>query len=101
MTGVFYFYRVSIFTLTSVFISFLRVDSCRGANQSSFIYWEDMTKTEQDNILHSPTICKNAVRYYLKSFRATDDKLTEELLNKITSNDNSNQENIIRNIHTK
>lgn len=77
-----------------VFISFLSVDSCRGANQSSFIYWEDMTKTEQDNILHSPTICKNAVRYYLKSFRATDDKLTEELLNKITSNDNSNQEMI-------
>jgi hypothetical protein len=51
-----------------------------------------MTKTEQDGILHSPTICKNAVRYYLKSFRTTDDKLTEELLNKITSNGDSNQE---------
>lgn len=80
--------------ILTIFVSFLSVVGCKGSNQSGFIYWEDMTKTEQDNILHSPTICKNAVKYYLKSFKATDNKSTEELLNKITSNNNSNKETI-------
>lgn len=78
--------------ILSVCISLLSVAGSRGTNQSSFIYWEDMTTTEQDNILYSPAICKNAVRYYLKNFRTTDNKLTEELLSEITCNGNSNQE---------
>lgn len=77
-----------------LFISLVSIVSCKGLNQSSFIYWEDMTKTEQDNILHSPTIYKNAVKYYLGAFKATDNKATEELLNKITSNDIPNREAI-------
>jgi hypothetical protein len=76
----------------TVFVFFLSLISCKDSNQSSFIYWEDMTKTEQERVLCSSKICKNAVKYYQGTFRVSDDKLTEKFLTRISSAGNSNQE---------
>lgn len=58
-------------------------------------YWEDLTKVEQESILHSPQIDKNAIKYYYGSFKATDNESTENLLNKIISEKNQTKETIL------
>jgi hypothetical protein len=71
------------------FISFI---DCKGSNESGFIYWEDLNKTQQESILFSPTIYKNAIKYYQGSLKIADNKATVELLDKITSDKNISQE---------
>ena len=78
----------------TLFISLLSLVGCKGSNQSGFTYWEDISKTEQESILQSPTICKNAVQYYQGSFKVSDNKLTDDFLNKITSGINTRQETL-------
>ena len=78
----------------TLFISLLSLVGCKGSNQSGFTYWEDISKTEQESILQSPTICKNAVQYYQGSFKVSDNKLTDDFLNKITSGKNTRQETL-------
>jgi hypothetical protein len=76
------------------FIFLLCVANCKSLNQGGIIYWEDLTKTEQENILHSLSIYENAVKYYQGIFKVTDNNSTEELLKKITSDKNTSLETI-------
>lgn len=61
---------------------------------SGYIYWEDMNKSLQENILNSPATHKIAVDFYLGSFIISDNDSTIKLLNKITSKNSHSQENI-------
>jgi len=72
--------------------------NCKATNQqkgcNENIYWEDLVKTEQESILHSSQIDKNAIKYYQGSFRTTDNQSTENLLNKIISDKNQAKEKV-------
>lgn len=63
-------------------------------NCNKEIYWENLSKTEQENILHSPQIDKNAIKYYHGSFKATDNQQTEDLLRRIISENNLTKETV-------
>jgi hypothetical protein len=51
-----------------------------------FIYWEDLTSNEKDNILNTFEIEKNAINYYNGKFTISDNDETTRLLEIITSN---------------
>lgn len=80
------------------FLLILCTVNCKAASQqkdsNKSTYWEDLTKVEQESILHSPQIDKNAIKYYHGSLKATDNQSTENLLNKIISEKNSTKETI-------
>jgi len=82
------------YIILATFVSILCVVNCRGANQSGIVYWEDMTKVEQERILHLPSIYKNAVKYYQGRFSATDNQSTENLLDTIVSEKISTKETV-------
>lgn len=80
------------------FLLILCTVNCKAASQqkncNKNAYWEDLTKTEQESILHSPQIDKNAIKYYCGSFKATENQSTENLLNKIISEKNPAKETL-------
>ena len=80
--------------ILTLFISFLSVVGCQRSNKSGFKFWEELPKIDQERILHSPIIYKNAKEYYYGHFNVTDNKLTEDFLNKITSIKNLPQERV-------
>lgn len=87
--------------MKNILITFLLIlctVNCKAASQqknyNKNAYWEDLTKTEQESILHSPQIDKNAIKYYQGSFKATDNQSTENLLNKIISEKNPTKETV-------
>ncbi|MDP4240689.1 MAG: hypothetical protein Q8904_14595 [Bacteroidota bacterium] len=80
------------------FLLILCTVNCKAGSQqkdsNKSAYWEDLTKIEQESILHSPQIDKNAIKYYHGSFKATDNQSTESLLNKIISEKNPTKETV-------
>jgi hypothetical protein len=83
-----------------ILIAFLSVlcANCKASNQpkncNENIYWENMTKSEQENILRSSQMDKNAIKCYQGNFRTTDNHSTRNLLDKIISEKNSTKETV-------
>jgi hypothetical protein len=52
----------------------------------NFIYWEDLTNSEKNNILNTFQIDRNAINYYYGKFALSDNDIVTSLLETITAN---------------
>ena len=75
--------RISIILLLSICTNVC--SSALPLQRTKTPYWQDLSRTEQEKVLKSPSTNKDAVAYYKHSWKPFDDQRTFDLLNNLTT----------------
>src|SRR5690554_3603474 len=77
-----------IFILSSVFLSCSQNSSTcpsRSLPDTTFVYWENLSVNQKNDILTSDNISKDALEFYKGNFKIGDNSQTTTLLNMLSS----------------